>query len=90
MPEELRLDLQINRSLTIRPVYYILLASQTMNQVIETNLLNVKEASVFLKLSALTVYKYISEKKIKVINFGGRYLIDKSSLSKFIKQRKNK
>ena len=61
-----------------------------MNYTIETNLLNVKEVSVFLKLSVLTVYRYISEKKIKAIHFGGRYLIDKSTLNKFIKERKNK
>jgi excisionase family DNA binding protein len=59
-----------------------------MNHVIETNFLNVKEVSTFLKLSALTVYKYISKKKIKAIHFGGRYLIDRASLNKFIKQRK--
>jgi excisionase family DNA binding protein len=61
-----------------------------MSDIIRTNLLNVKEASVFLKLSALTIYKYISKKKIKVINFGGRYLIDKSTLSKFIKDQRGK
>ena len=61
-----------------------------MNYTIETNLLNVKEVSVFLKLSVLTVYRYISEKKIKAIHFGGRYLIDKSTLNKFIKERENK
>ncbi|OGH24377.1 MAG: hypothetical protein A3B47_01265 [Candidatus Levybacteria bacterium RIFCSPLOWO2_01_FULL_39_24] len=59
-----------------------------MNYNIQTNFFNVKEVSVFLKLSALTVYKYISEKKIKAIQFGGRYLIDKSSLNKFVKERK--
>ena len=59
-----------------------------MNYTIETNFLNVKEVSVFLKLSALTVYRYIAEKKIKTIRFGGRYLIDKSSLNKFVKERK--
>lgn len=59
-----------------------------MNYFVETNLLNVKEVSVLLKLSALTVYKYISEKKIKAIRFGGRYLIDKMSLSEFIEKRK--
>jgi len=54
-----------------------IVASQTMDYLIETNFLNVKEVSAFLKLSALTVYKYISEKKIKAIHFGGRYLIEK-------------
>jgi len=61
-----------------------------MDYRIETNFLNVKEVSAFLKLSALTVYKYISEKKIKAIHFGGRYLIDKSSLTKFIQQQDGK
>lgn len=60
-----------------------------MDNLIDANFLNVKEASALLKLSALTVYKYISEKKIKAINFGGRYLIDKSSLGKFISQKKS-
>ena len=59
-----------------------------MNYTIETNFLNVKEVSIFLKLSALTIYRYISEKKLKAIHFGGRYLIDKSSLNKFIEERK--
>ncbi|KKQ28566.1 MAG: hypothetical protein US48_C0044G0007 [Candidatus Levybacteria bacterium GW2011_GWA2_37_36] len=59
-----------------------------MNYLIETNFLNVKEVSVFLKLSALTVYKYIAEKKIKAIQCGGRYLIDKSSLNQLIKEKK--
>lgn len=59
-----------------------------MNYTVETNFLNVKEVSAFLNLSALTVYKYISEKKLKAIRFGGRYLIDKSSLNKFIEERK--
>lgn len=59
-----------------------------MNYIVQTNFLNVKEVSVFLKLSALTIYKYISEKKIKAIRFGGRYLIDKSSLNQFVKERK--
>ena len=61
-----------------------------MAYIVETNFLNVKEVSVFLKLSVLTVYKHIAEKKIKAIRFGGRYLIDKSSLQKFVKKGKNK
>lgn len=59
-----------------------------MNYIIETNFLNVKEVSVFLKLSTLTIYRYIAEKKIKAIQFGGRYLIEKSSLNKFVEERK--
>ena len=59
-----------------------------MNYIVEANLLNVKEVSAFLKLSSLTIYKYIAAKKIKAIHFGGRYLIKKSSLNKFIEERK--
>lgn len=59
-----------------------------MNYIIETNFLNVKEVSVFLKLSALTIYRYIAEKKIKAVRFGGRYLIERSSLNQFVKERK--
>lgn len=58
--------------------------------IVETNFFNVKEVSIYLKLSALTIYRYISEKKIKAIQFGGRYLIEKSSLNKFIEERKLK
>lgn len=60
-----------------------------MSDIAETNFLNVKEVSIFLKLSALTIYKYISEKKIRAIHIGGHYLIKKSSLDKFIKDRKS-
>lgn len=63
-------------------------ATYSMDYIVETNFLNVKEVSAFLNLSALTIYRYISEKKIKAIQFGGRYLIDKSSLNKFIEERK--
>ena len=61
-----------------------------MSYIVETNFLNVKEVSALLKLSALTIYKYISEKKLKAIHFGGRYLIEKSSLDQFVNDRKNK
>lgn len=59
-----------------------------MNYIFETNFLNVKEASVFLKISSLTVYKYISKKKIKAVRIGGRYLINKSSLDNFTEKEK--
>jgi excisionase family DNA binding protein len=61
-----------------------------MNYTIRTNLLNVKEVAVLLKISALTVYKYISERKIKAIRFGGRYLVDKASLNGLFKHKKAK
>ncbi|MDO8657645.1 MAG: helix-turn-helix domain-containing protein [Candidatus Levybacteria bacterium] len=61
-----------------------------MQYIIKTDFLNVKEVSEYLKLSALTIYKYIAEKKIKAIRFGGRYLITKSSLSNLVAKRKNR
>ena len=59
-----------------------------MNYIESTNFLNVKEVSSFLNLSALTIYRYISEKKLKAIRFGGRYLIERSSLDTFAKIKK--
>ncbi len=61
-----------------------------MNYIVETNFLNVKEVSALLQLSALTIYKYISKKKLKAIHFGGRYLIKRSSLDQFVNDRNNK
>lgn len=60
-----------------------------MSYIIKTDFLNVKEVSAFLKLSTLTIYKYISEKKIKAIQFGGRYLIKRDSLNKFVEERRS-
>lgn len=64
-------------------------ATYYMSYIVETNFLNVKEVSSLLNLSALTIYRYISEKKLKAIQFGGRYLIDKLSLDKFIQEKES-
>lgn len=45
----------------------------------------VQEVSSLLRLSVLTIYKYIKERKISVVEFGGHYRISKSSLDSFIK-----
>ncbi|MBI2028290.1 MAG: helix-turn-helix domain-containing protein [Candidatus Levybacteria bacterium] len=50
----------------------------------QTNFLTVKEVSILLKLSMLTIYKYIRDRKLEVIRFGGHYRIEKRSLDKFI------
>jgi excisionase family DNA binding protein len=55
---------------------------------IKADLLTVKEVSAFLKLSAITIYKYIKEHKIDAIQFGGHYRIEKSALVSFIKRHK--
>lgn len=48
----------------------------------------VAEVSVILRLSTITVYKYIRENKIDAIEFGGHYRIAHSSLDKFIRNHK--
>ena len=55
-----------------------------MSYISQTNYLTVKEVSALLKLSVLTVYKYIRERKLEVIKLGGHYRIDKQSLDEFI------
>jgi excisionase family DNA binding protein len=50
----------------------------------QTTLFTVEEVSRFLRLSVLTIYKYIKERKIEAIEFGGHYRIEKGSLDKFI------
>ena len=52
------------------------------------DLLTVKEVSELLKLSVLTIYKYIRERRLEVVEFGGHYRIDKLSLDKFIDSHK--
>lgn len=46
--------------------------------------LTVKEVSHILRLSELTLYKYIREGKLEAVEFGGHYRIGKTSLSSFI------
>lgn len=48
----------------------------------------VQEISQILKLSAITIYKYIREQKLQAIEFGGHYRISKSSLTSFIDNHK--
>ncbi|HVZ12499.1 MAG TPA: helix-turn-helix domain-containing protein [Patescibacteria group bacterium] len=69
--------------------------AKTMRYYNENDFLTVKDVSNLLKLSELTIYKYIRAQKLEAIEFGGHYRIGKSSLSKFIefhivKNKKNK
>lgn len=54
----------------------------------ENTFLTVGEVSVLLRLSVLTIYKYIRERKLSVIEFGGHYRISKTSLDLFIENHK--
>lgn len=52
------------------------------------DILTVQEIAGVLKLSTLTIYKYIKEQKLEAIEFGGHYRVKKSSLEKFINRHK--
>jgi excisionase family DNA binding protein len=47
-------------------------------------LLTVQEVALMLKLSVLTIYKYIKEQKLEAVEFGGHYRIPQTSLDNFI------
>lgn len=49
-------------------------------------LLTAQEVADILKLSVLTIYKYIKERKLEAVEFGGHYRIPASSLAKFIRK----
>ena len=53
-------------------------------------LLTVQEVAQFLKLSELTVYKYIKSRQLEAIEFGGHYRILKTSLDAFLENHKVK
>jgi excisionase family DNA binding protein len=55
-----------------------------MTDLSTATLFTVQEVSQLLKLSVLTIYKYIKERKLEAIEFGGHYRIEKSSLENFI------
>lgn len=59
-----------------------------MSYIQNDSLLTVKEVSDFLKLSALTIYKYIRENELEASEFGGHFRIKKSSLDAFIERHK--
>lgn len=53
-----------------------------------TTLLTVAEVAEILRLSVLTIYKYIQEGKLEASEFGGHYRISDESLKKFINTHK--
>lgn len=67
---------------------YIAVLAQTMSYNNETNFLTVQEVSELLRLSVLTIYKYIKAGKLTALEFGGHYRISKASLNSFIDNHK--
>lgn len=54
----------------------------------KTDLLTVQEVAEFLRLSELTIYKYIKEGDLEAMEFGGHYRVSKDALEKFIEVHK--
>lgn len=54
----------------------------------ESDFLTVQEVAYLLRLSVLTLYKYIKEGDLEAIEFGGHYRVSKNALDKFIAMHK--
>jgi len=48
----------------------------------------VQEVAELLRLSILTIYKYIKEGSLEAVEFGGHYRVSQSALSTFIEIHK--
>jgi len=59
-----------------------------MVNITKTNFLTVAEVSALLRLSELTIYKYLKEGRLEAVEFGGHYRISESSLFKFIEKHR--
>lgn len=59
-----------------------------MGHVLTTDFLTVQEVASALRLSVLTLYKYIKEGNLEAVEFGGHYRVSKKSLIKFIEMHK--
>ena len=55
-----------------------------MSYLSNSEFLTVQEVAEFLRLSVLTIYKYIREEKLQAIEFGGHYRVQRDSLNEFI------
>ncbi len=78
------------KALTVLVNYVIFhSSSKIMTKNINDNkFLTVTEVSEILRLSVLTIYKYIKTGKISAFEFGGHYRISTTSLNDFIQQHR--
>lgn len=56
----------------------------TSDFAIKNEFLTVHEVAELLRLSVLTIYKYIKEGQLEAVEFGGHYRVSSDSLEKFI------
>ena len=54
----------------------------------KTDFLTVHEVAELLRLSVLTIYKYIKEGQLEAVEFGGHYRVASDSLDNSIKEHK--
>lgn len=62
--------------------------TQTMSFNIGPSLLTVSEIAAMLRLSTITIYKYIHEKELEAVEFGGHYRVSVEALQKFLEKHK--
>lgn len=67
---------------------YMSVLAQVMTDNRKTYFLTVAEVSGLLRLSELTIYKYIKSGMLDAVEFGGHYRISKTSLNLFIENHK--
>lgn len=67
---------------------YMTVLAQVMAENNKSDFLTVNEVSNLLRLSVLTIYKYIKSGKLDAVEFGGHYRISNTSLTSFIEQHK--
>ena len=67
---------------------YMSVLARVMAERSKNNFLTVAEVSGLLRLSVLTIYKYIRSGSLDAVEFGGHYRISKSSLNLFIANHK--
>lgn len=67
---------------------YMSVLARIMTDNNKTNFLTVAEVSDLLRLSVLTIYKYIKSGSLEAIEFGGHYRIPQPSLEKFIENHR--
>lgn len=68
-------------------LFYIL-SINTTDSGTKSDFLTVHEVADLLRLSVLTIYKYIKEGHLEAVEFGGHYRVSNESLETFIQEHK--